>query len=89
MRKEIGHLAKFCSSEQDITWSGEGLPQKPLQWQTVNKRQVFRGKKNIDLPDRIYDNPLQYFPLLNTVSQSVEAHYELVPSVALDYVDTL
>ena len=79
--KEIGHIAKACPLEQDTTSSGEGLVQKSLQWQTVNRRQVFWGKKKMDLPDRIYDNPLQHFPLLNTVSQAVEAHYELLPIV--------
>ena len=49
---------------------------------------MFRGKNKIDLPDRIYDNPLQHFPLLNTILGAVEAHYEPVPTVALDGVDT-
>ena len=42
--KEIGHIAKACPSEQDITSSGEGLAQKSLQWQTVNRRHAFWGK---------------------------------------------
>ena len=49
---------------------------------------MFRGKNKIDLPDRIYDNPLQHFPLLNTVSGVEEAHYEPLPIVTLDGVDT-
>ena len=49
---------------------------------------MFRGKNKIDLPDRIYDNPLQHFPLLNTVSGVVKAHYKTLPTVALDGVDT-
>ena len=79
--KEIGHIAKACPLEQDTTSSGEGLVQKSLQWQTVNRNRAFRGKKKIELPDRIYDNPLQHFPLLNTVLQAVEAHYEQLPIV--------
>ena len=31
MCKEIGHLAKVCPSEQDITSSGEGLAQNSMQ----------------------------------------------------------
>ena len=59
--KEIGHLVKFYPSELDITSFGEGLAQNYLQWQTVNRRHAFRGKKKIDVLDRIYDNPLQHF----------------------------
>ena len=84
--REIGHIAKACPLEQDTTSSGEGLVQKSLQWQTVNRNQAFRGKKKIELPDRIYDNPLQHFPLLNTVSQAVEAHYEPLPIVETQQV---
>ena len=73
--------------KQDITSSGEGLAKKSLQWQTMNRRNAFRGKKKIDLPDRIYDNPLQHFPLLNTVSQSVEVEHGPLPSLALNVVD--
>ena len=35
--REIGHIAKACPLEQDTTSSGEGLVQKSLQWQTVNR----------------------------------------------------
>ena len=52
----------------------------------MNRNQAFRGKKKIELPDRIYDNPLQHFPLLNTVSQVVEAHYEPLPIVETQQV---
>ena len=40
------------------------------------------------MPDRIYDNPLQHFLLLNIVLGVVEAHYEPLPIVALDGGDT-
>ena len=55
----------------------------------MNRGQEFWGKKKIDLPNYISDNPLQYFLFFIIVSQSLEGHHETLPSVALDGVDTL
>ena len=45
--KGIGHLPKFHLLDQgiEVTSPCEGHALKPLQWQTVNRRQAFRGKE--------------------------------------------